>query len=159
MLHYSHFLCRFTLQSMLKCSQASFVLSASRQCLQKQVRTMSQSIYDFTAKNLKGDEVSLSKYKGKVVLIENVASLWGTTVRDYTQVCHILEHKPPYELNYRMQGYQTSHGITKVPTLFCFVLQKVLTHVNEVVQSDPAFCTLNQWFVGTDTLVVQYLTA
>jgi len=36
---------------------------------------MSQSIYDFTAKNLKGDEVSLSKYKGKVVLIENVASL------------------------------------------------------------------------------------
>lgn len=44
-------------------------------CLQKQLRTMSQSIYDFTAVNLKGVEVSLSKYKGKVVLIENVASL------------------------------------------------------------------------------------
>ena len=70
------FFCRFyTLQSMLKSSQASFVLSASRQCLQKQLRTMSQSIYDFTAVNLKGEEVSLSKYKGKVVLIENVASL------------------------------------------------------------------------------------
>lgn len=44
-------------------------------CLHKQLRTMSQSIYDFTAVNLKGEEVSLSKYKGKVVLIENVASL------------------------------------------------------------------------------------
>ena len=47
---------------------------------------MSQSFYDFKAVNLKGEEVSFSKYKGKVVLIENVASLWGTTVRDYTEV-------------------------------------------------------------------------
>lgn len=36
---------------------------------------MSQSFYDFKAVNLKGEEVSFSKYKGKVVLIENVASL------------------------------------------------------------------------------------
>jgi len=51
-----------------------------------QVRAMSKTLYDFKVKNLKGEEVNLSKYKGKVVLIENVASLWGTTVRDYTQV-------------------------------------------------------------------------
>ena len=38
-------------------------------------RKMSQSFYDFKAVNLKGEEVSFSKYKGKVVLIENVASL------------------------------------------------------------------------------------
>ena len=45
------------------------------------------SFYDITATNIKGQEVSFTKYKDKVVLIENVASLWGTTTRDYTQVC------------------------------------------------------------------------
>ena len=28
---------------------------------------------------------------GKVVLIENVASLWGTTVRDFTQMNELCE--------------------------------------------------------------------
>ena len=48
---------------------------------------MAQSFYDIIATNLKGQQVSFTKYKDKVVLIENVASLWGTTTRDYTQVC------------------------------------------------------------------------
>ena len=75
------------MQTMLKCIQTSAVrLSSLQSFYRQQVRKMSQSFYDFTAVNLKGEEVSFSKYKGKVVLIENVASLWGTTVRDYTQV-------------------------------------------------------------------------
>jgi glutathione peroxidase len=37
------------------------------------------SIYDFTVKNIHGDEVSLSHYKGKVLLIVNVASECGFT--------------------------------------------------------------------------------
>ena len=77
----------YRMQTMLKCMQTSAVRLSSLQCFyRQQVRKMSQSFYDFTAVNLKGEEVSFSKYKGKVVLIENVASLWGTTVRDYTQV-------------------------------------------------------------------------
>jgi len=36
---------------------------------------MSETIYEFMVKTLKGEMLSLSKYKGKVVLIENVASL------------------------------------------------------------------------------------
>ena len=40
-----------------------------------QVRAMSKTIHDFAVKSLQGDDVSLSQYKGKVVLIENVASL------------------------------------------------------------------------------------
>ena len=61
---------------MLKCMQTSAVRLSSLQCFyRQQVRKMSQSFYDFTAVNLKGEEVSFSKYKGKVVLIENVASL------------------------------------------------------------------------------------
>ncbi|GAB6021491.1 hypothetical protein CHUAL_004097 [Chamberlinius hualienensis] len=33
------------------------------------------TIYEFSAKLLTGEEISLSKYMGKVILIENVASL------------------------------------------------------------------------------------
>ncbi|HYG03814.1 MAG TPA: glutathione peroxidase [Chryseosolibacter sp.] len=40
---------------------------------------MSGDIYDFTLKSLEGEEVSLSKYKGKSLLIVNVASKCGYT--------------------------------------------------------------------------------
>lgn len=42
--------------------------------------------YDLSAKLLSGELLNFAALKGKVVLIENVASLWGTTVRDYTQM-------------------------------------------------------------------------
>lgn len=38
-----------------------------------------QSIYDFTMKNIKGENVSLANYKGKTLLIVNVASKCGLT--------------------------------------------------------------------------------
>ena len=45
-------------------------------------------------------------------------------------------------LNYRIEGHLfTSYWITIVPIVFCFVLQKVLTHVKQVVLSGPAFCS------------------
>ena len=37
------------------------------------------SIYDFTVKNVKGEDVSLSEYKGKVLLIVNTATGCGFT--------------------------------------------------------------------------------
>jgi glutathione peroxidase len=40
---------------------------------------MSQSIYDFTVNNNKGEEVSLADYKGKALLIVNTASQCGFT--------------------------------------------------------------------------------
>ena len=36
-----------------------------------------QSIYDFTMKDIDGNEVSLSKYKGKIMVIVNTASQCG----------------------------------------------------------------------------------
>ena len=36
-----------------------------------------QSVYDFTVKDIKGNDVSLANYKGKVLLIVNVASKCG----------------------------------------------------------------------------------
>lgn len=38
-----------------------------------------KSVYDFTVKDIDGKDVSLSKYKGKVLLFVNVASLCGNT--------------------------------------------------------------------------------
>lgn len=40
---------------------------------------MSDSIYQFSAKNIKGEEVSLEDYRGKVVLVVNTASNCGFT--------------------------------------------------------------------------------
>ena len=51
-------------------------------------------------------------------------------------------------LNYRIQGHLfTSHWITKVPIVLCFVLQKIVTHAKQVVRSGPAFCVEVYWRV------------
>jgi glutathione peroxidase len=42
-------------------------------------KKMSKTIYDFEAKNIKGETVSLNQYKGKTLLIVNVASKCGFT--------------------------------------------------------------------------------
>jgi glutathione peroxidase len=41
--------------------------------------TSTKTVYDFNVKDIDGSDVSLSKYKGKVLLIINVASLCGNT--------------------------------------------------------------------------------
>ncbi len=47
------------------------------------------SVYDFKVKNIKGEEVDLSGYKGKVLLIVNVASKCGATPQyDPLQALH-----------------------------------------------------------------------
>ncbi len=50
------------------------------------ISSTAEDFYKLSAIALNGEQVNFSKYKGKVVLIQNTASLWGTTVRDFTQV-------------------------------------------------------------------------
>ena len=50
-----------------------------------------RTLYEFSAKLISGETVNMSQYKDKVVLIQNVASLWGTTVRDYTQMNQLAD--------------------------------------------------------------------
>lgn len=52
------------------------------------------SIYDFTAKDSFGNDVSLDKYKGHPVLVVNIASQCGLTKSNYAQ---ITELKNKYE--------------------------------------------------------------
>lgn len=55
------------------------------------------SVYDFTVRDIDGQEVKLSSYKGKVLLIVNVASKCGLTDRNYSKL------EPLYN-KYREQG-------------------------------------------------------
>lgn len=47
------------------------------------------TIYEFNAKDIDGNEVSLDKYRGHVCLIVNVASKWGFTDKNYTQLAQL----------------------------------------------------------------------
>jgi glutathione peroxidase len=48
-------------------------------------RTVAMTIYDFSAKDLSGKEVSLADFKGKVLIIANTASKCGFT--PHTRIC------------------------------------------------------------------------
>lgn len=48
-----------------------------------------ESIYDFTAKDSFGNDVPLSKYKGKVVLVVNIASQCGLAKTNYAKITEL----------------------------------------------------------------------
>ncbi|XP_077223268.1 putative phospholipid hydroperoxide glutathione peroxidase [Tasmannia lanceolata] len=50
-----------------------------------------QSIYDFTVKDARGKDVDLSIYKGKVLVVVNVASQCGLTNSNYTELAQLYE--------------------------------------------------------------------
>ncbi|XP_058082167.1 probable phospholipid hydroperoxide glutathione peroxidase isoform X3 [Magnolia sinica] len=49
------------------------------------------SIHDFTVKDARGNDVDLSTYKGKVLLVVNVASQCGLTNSNYTELTQLYE--------------------------------------------------------------------
>ncbi|KAG0587357.1 hypothetical protein KC19_2G158700 [Ceratodon purpureus] len=57
------------------------------------------SIYDFTVKDIDGSDVELSKYKGKVLLIVNVASKCGLTNTNYKELADLYT-------KYKDQGFE-----------------------------------------------------
>lgn len=68
-----------------------FFIIFNYSCNSKEVTDiMSKSIYDFVVKDIDGKDVNLSKYKGKVLLIVNVASKCGFT-KQYSGLQKIYE--------------------------------------------------------------------
>ena len=49
------------------------------------------SVYDFTVKDGNGEDVTLEKYKGKVLLIVNIASKCGLTKANYKELTDLNE--------------------------------------------------------------------
>ena len=49
------------------------------------------NVYAFNAKDIDGNMVELSKYKDQVLIIVNVASFWGKTNVNYTQLQAIYD--------------------------------------------------------------------
>ncbi|CAD5188599.1 phospholipid hydroperoxide glutathione peroxidase 1, chloroplastic-like [Musa acuminata AAA Group] len=56
-------------------------------------------VHDFTVKDIDGKDVSLNKFKGKILLIVNVASRCGLTSSNYSELSHIYE-------KYKTQGFE-----------------------------------------------------
>ncbi|KAL5558243.1 hypothetical protein UlMin_034454 [Ulmus minor] len=58
-----------------------------------------KSIHEFSVKDIDGKDVSLSKFKNKVLLIVNVASKCGLTSSNYSELSHVYE-------KYKTQGFE-----------------------------------------------------
>jgi len=63
--------------------------------------TDSHSIYQFSAKDVDGNDVSMEKYRGKVVMFVNVASRCGFTDSNYSQLKLILDE-------YKSKGFEVA---------------------------------------------------
>ncbi|EAA08535.3 AGAP004247-PB [Anopheles gambiae str. PEST] len=50
-----------------------------------------KSVYDFTVKDSQGADVSLEKYRGKVLLIVNIASQCGLTKGNYAELTELSQ--------------------------------------------------------------------
>lgn len=53
--------------------------------------TKANSIYDFTVKDTFGEDVTLEKYRGNVVIIVNIASQCGLTKTNYEELTKLKE--------------------------------------------------------------------
>jgi hypothetical protein len=77
---------------MLKISQkrnfAETVLLVIRRNMSEDYKSAT-SVYDFTVKITQNEDVSLKKYRGKVLLIVNIASRCGLTKTNYEELTEI----------------------------------------------------------------------
>lgn len=58
------------------------------------MESTSKTLHDFELTDLDGNQISLSIYSGKPVLLLNVATLWGTTVADFEAMNRIVVSMP-----------------------------------------------------------------
>ncbi|KAE8687480.1 Phospholipid hydroperoxide glutathione peroxidase [Hibiscus syriacus] len=85
----------FSLQSL---SVPQFVFNSRSSGIYARAAT-EKTLYDYTVKDIDGKDTPLSKFKGKVLLIVNVASKCGLTTSNYSELSHIYE-------KYKNQGFE-----------------------------------------------------
>ena len=84
------------------------------------VRLLAESkgdnIYQFSARDIDGKVTDLSKYEGQVCVVVNVASKWGLTKANYTQLVQLHE-------KYNQVNLSNTLHIICIPSIFTFTLQ------------------------------------
>ncbi|KAL4303279.1 hypothetical protein GQ457_10G003000 [Hibiscus cannabinus] len=85
----------FSLQSL---TVPGFVLNSRSSGIYARAAT-DKTLYDYTVKDIDGKNTPLSKFKGRVLLIVNVASKCGLTTSNYSELSHIYE-------KYKTQGFE-----------------------------------------------------
>jgi len=71
------------------------------------------SIYDFTVKDTYGNDVSLEKYRGYVVLIVNIASQCGLTKSNYEKLTELRNKY--YDKGLRILGFPCNQFSSQMP--------------------------------------------
>lgn len=71
-----------------------------------------QSVHDFIVKDTHGNDVSLEKYKGNVLLIVNIASKCGLTSSNYKELTELHDQ-------YKDKGLMNKNMISFYELFFC----------------------------------------
>lgn len=71
----------------------------TRSIFGKEIVTLKESFYQLKDKDMDGNEVSMSTFKGNVLLVVNVASKWGLTKQNYTELPLLIDE-------YGKKGFQ-----------------------------------------------------
>lgn len=71
------------------------------------------SIYEFTVKDTFGNDVSLEQYRGKVVLIVNIASQCGLTKNNYEKLTQLNDQY--YDKGLRILAFPCNQFASQMP--------------------------------------------
>lgn len=109
----------------------------------KEMITPIDSFYEIVDRNMEKEEVPMSSFKDEVLLVVNVASKWGLTKENYTELSQLLEEygerglkvlafpcnqfggQEPVRFHYNMLPY-----VHEIGAAYCLIRYLMQTHAN-----------------------------
>lgn len=61
----------------------------------KEITSVAESLYDIVDEDMDGNEVSMKSFENNVLLVVNVASKWGLTKQNYTELPQLIDEYGP----------------------------------------------------------------
>ena len=112
------------------------------------------SFYDCRDKDMDGNTVSMAKYRGRVVVVVNVASYWGYT-QQYAALKHLSEKYQAVGLS--VLAFPCNQFAAEEPGTHAEILQFVAQHFGSDIVSKLDFYEKNQVNGPHQRHVYQYL--